>query len=310
MFDSIVDWASDKVQSFTGEKERRELLNKLNFTYDKYKEKIKKIIEKINDKIEIFNNSIEKLNDYRKVIVKSNIKCLENFLIKFGNLNNVKIYVEEEKQNQVAFPHKKFEVFQNYIRDIDWSKKEIFKKTFETSILKFRNDMKKENLNSRIKLKELELDGERIKSLIERKLSFTEQDIEILGLYENSVKKISETINEKIIPELNLIQAFLQCEEIKNKLINKEDINIKNKNEISLLANTKYDKHYKFVKNTFLFYIISLKIYNTPILTNLLNDSNHEDEKKLAEKYNSLLEKQDVYLKKYKMIEGVKDELK
>ena len=37
---NVLDWASDKVQSFTGEKERREYVDEIKTTYDGFKEQI------------------------------------------------------------------------------------------------------------------------------------------------------------------------------------------------------------------------------------------------------------------------------
>ena len=47
---------------------------------------------------------------------------------------------------------------------------------------------------------------------------------------------------------------------------------------IQALENTPYHRHYQFVKNAFAFYVLSCRIYNTSVLTNLLQNRTTEND--------------------------------
>lgn len=62
--------------------------------------------------------------------------------------------------------------------------------------------------------------------------------------------------------------------------------------DINSIKDTRYDRHYQFIKNAFMFYVISCRIYNTPVLTRLLaNQATSEDAARLL-KEKELLENQ------------------
>lgn len=299
MFNKLLDWASNKVQKFTGETERRQLVQQFKDTYENFRYIISEIIDRINLVIGEFNAKIEELNEYRNTKVKNNIKYLGIFLGQFGNLKKVGDFALEEKQVQVELPQKQFEIVEDYISDIDWSKGDVFSKTFFKGVIGVRFETRKLNAETTSKLHEFELAGNRAIELAELNYEYIKQDIEILGLYQDSVKAISDTIEEKIIPEMQLVQAFLQCDQIKNQILANNDISVKEENDISLLAGTKYNKHYEFIKNTFMFFVISSKIYNTPVLTNLLTNEQHEKEYQRVLNYIEVLEEQQKKLSAY-----------
>ena len=70
IIDDMLDWAADKVQTFTGEKERRQLVQEYKDTYIQFKNSVEHLIEIVNDKIREFNEQILLLNDLRKEKVK------------------------------------------------------------------------------------------------------------------------------------------------------------------------------------------------------------------------------------------------
>lgn len=299
LLNSIFDKLSEKVQDFTGEAKRRELVDQFKEVYGNYRWDICELIKKINLAINRFNERIEKLNEYRANIVKKDIFYLGVFLNQFGSLKKSQNFAIEEKQEQVELPQKHFEQIEDYIGDIDWSKDEVFNKSFTKGIWGTRSETRKLNLQTTGDLNRFIFEGNRANEVAKSKVNFIEQDIKILDLYQESVQTISETIEEKIIPEIELVKAFLQCDKIKNQILANQEVAVTNENDISLIAGTMYNKHYKFIKNSFLFFIISSKIYNTPVLTNLLNNEEHGDEGKTVIKYGEILTEQKQKLNAY-----------
>jgi len=297
LVDRGLDKAASAVQNFTGETERRNLVSEIKTFYENFKRDLSKKIHAINLVIEAFNKKIEALNDYRRETVKRNINSLGKFLSHFGTLKSTGQFALEEKQSQVEHPKKQLETIENYIDDVDWSKDEVFTKTFFKGVMGVRRETKKLNISATGKLGELKLEEKRALKLADSKQQFVKEDIQILEMYQDSVKAISETIEEKIIPEMELIQAFLQCDEIKNQILANQAIALKEKTDISLLAGTIHHKHYQFIKNTFMFFTISRKIYNTPVLTRLMNNEQHKEERQTVLQYGETLTEQQELLK-------------
>ncbi len=92
-------------------------------------------------------------------------------------------------------------------------------------------------------------------------------------------RQVMEITYERILPELELIEAFFQAEELKNEIICGNPLeNLSFTFYIQALENTPYHRHYQFVKNAFAFYVLSCRIYNTPVLTNLLQNRTTEND--------------------------------
>lgn len=270
-----------KVQDFSGETERRELVQEFKCAYQEHRRKLNEIIEKVNVKISNFNNKIQQINVFRQEKVIKNIYQLGNFLKYFGHLDLSSQFILESEKDKEILPQKKLDKISNYIDEVDWSRDDVFLKTFSKTIIGAKLETRKMNLSMRDNLNHFRLSATHTENTLESKGESIEIDIRIANLYEENIKTIDQVITKKVIPELELIEAFMQAEAIKNNiLVNNDDIDLTTNHDFSLLKGTVYDKHYQFIKNTFMFYIISKKIYNTPILTNLLSDSATRDDLK------------------------------
>lgn len=105
-----------------------------------------------------------------------------------------------------------------------------------------------------------------------------------------NVQMISQVITTKIIPEIELVDAFFQAEEIKDSVLGGNQVQKYNFHyNIGVLIGTPYERHYRFIKNAFMFYVISSKIYDTPVLTNLLNHTVSSDDKQQIEEERRVL---------------------
>ena len=82
----IIDWLADKIQTSTGEKERRELVQIVKDLADEFKEKVSQAIVSLNRKLNEFNQKIIQLNEFRSRHVK---KILNNCIHFFQNMETV-----------------------------------------------------------------------------------------------------------------------------------------------------------------------------------------------------------------------------
>ena len=65
IFSNALDWASDRVQTMTGEKERREQVAEIKETYYEFKEQVANHVDNVNTSISSLNGTISELNNYR-----------------------------------------------------------------------------------------------------------------------------------------------------------------------------------------------------------------------------------------------------
>ncbi len=295
IIDDMLDWAADKVQTFTGEKERRQLVQEYKDTYIQFKNSVEHLIEIVNDKIREFNEQILLLNDLRKEKVKNNINSLWAFLSKFGPVKEAGEYAKEEESLTMALPTKEFEEKEAYITEIDWSKEDVFINTFFTSPIGMKIKTRKQNLSIKEELGEFHLLIEETLNQLQLKTERVEMDSEIAEIYIFCIKTIAEYIVRVILPELEVVEAFFQALKIKNEIVSGNKLEeISFSTDLTLLKDTVYNKHFLFVKNVFMFYILSCKIYDTPVLTKLLKGESDEIDKiTLISNKQALLEMKD-----------------
>lgn len=275
----VVNWAAQEIQKSLGEEERRNQISLLKQLAIEFKQKTTAAVEALNKSIQDFNESIRKLNSFRIDNIQKSLEVLHTFLLKFGNCKAIDAYVEESEQIPKSFPEKDFDEIGRYINKIDWSQDEVFLKTFLLSPIGMKHQTRQQNLSMREHIHELQLQTEAtLQELHARQLS-ADQEIEISKLYLSNIKFISQVISECIIPELDLIEAFCQAEKIKNEIICEHKLSeIKFSYDTKCLAGTSFAKHHQFIKNTVLFYVLSCKIYSTPVLTNLLHNKTSRDD--------------------------------
>lgn len=293
LFTDVLDWASDKVQTMTGEKERRERVAEIKSTYDDFKIQVNSNVNSVNSSIGELNSSIRELNDFREGNVSRDIELLGGFLGHFGCVKMIGDYAKEETACYVAVPEHHFISIQDYIRDIDWSKEDVFINSFFLSPLGMKKKTQLQNLSMQEQLNSLKIEAEQIILELKNLKFVAEQDKKIAELYIFCVKRIICYIEKVIIPEMDIVEAFFQALAIKNKIIADNTVEkIEFKNNIDLIRDTQYQAHYQFIRNSFLFYIIACKIYNTPVLTNLLKGTTSENDLQEITKEKDVLETQ------------------
>ncbi len=304
LVDDFTDWAADKVQSFTGEKERRQLLASVKRQYNTYKKMVVENIESTNKLIVPFNQSIEILNDFRKNKFGNHIGILASFLGKFGRLKPAGQYTNERQQDLMVLPKRNFERKEEYISDADWTEDEVFEDTFFNTIFGQRSKTRKMNLSLHQNINDLKLETEAVKKQFEIKRYAMQNNTQIIAIYLSCLKTISEAIDNIIIPELDVVEAFFQATKLKNEVIaGNQLVNIQFPINMMMIKDTRYHNHFMFVKNAFMFYIIASKVYATPYLTRLLDDTTTEDDVIFLQTQQKALIGQEKEMNKYLMFE-------
>ena len=286
----IIDWLADKVQTSTGEKERRELVQTIKNLAEEFKQKVSEAIDQLNEKIGNFNHILTKLNEFRSKHVKENIEQLHTFLSKYGRCKPYSAYVPETDKPPAEFPMRQMVQIEDYVSEIDWSKDDVFRDTFWLSPLGMKFKTRNQNLSMHERIGELKLQIEQTVREIDAQTFTAGLEEEICNLYLKNVRMISKVITTKIIPEIELIDAFFQAEAIKDSVISESQLKeIRFHYNICTLIGTPYEQHYQFIKNALMFYVISCKIYDTPVLTHLLSHTISIDDKQQIETEHKLL---------------------
>ena len=279
LLNRLFSWAAAEVQKTTGETARRNSVARLKELAQEFREKVSAAIDQLNKKIEEFNHSILNLNKIRSVHLKENNEILCAFLSKFGTCKPMGEYVAESERIPEKFPEQELIKIEDYIGDVDWSSDEVFWDTFLQTPIGMKIKTRKQNLSMQEHMNELVIQTDATVKELESKKFTTELEKDIADLYISNVLFISRIISSKIVPELEMVEAFLQAEKVKDQIIcNHELQNVHFSYRVQSLINTPYHRHYQFIKNTFAFYIISCKIYNTPVLTNLLSNRVTEED--------------------------------
>jgi hypothetical protein len=301
-----VDDAAKVVQKFTGEKERRQIVEETKHEYKESRNAIQILIDILNNLIKVFNQKIKALNSIREEKVKINIQKLGSSLSIFGNIKDMSEYSEEKEKLFFYIPERAFEKVENYIADIDWSSDEIFLRTFFQGIFTpFFTRKQNKKMIERLEKFKADMMGEKDK--LNNKIEMIEKvDMRICDLYIELVEKISDYIKFKVIPQIEVIESFLECESVKNVYIadTKAKIieNVEYETDIKLYDNTIYQKHFNFIRNAFWFYILSANIYSSPVLTKLLKNKRlTKDDIKELEGQKLLCQKQMKFLENNKI---------
>lgn len=239
-------------------------------------------MQELNYTIEKFNIKIVELNNYREKRIKNDVEKLGSFLSTFGNIKDMSEYSEEKEKSFFNIPERAFEKVENYIADIDWSSDEVFLRTFFQGGAFASIFTRGQNLKMREILAKFKADMMGEKDKLNNKIEMIEKvDMRICDLYIELIKAICYYIEFQIVPQIEVIQSFLECESVKNVYIadTKAKIieNVEYETDIKLYDNTIYQKHFNFIRNAFWFYILSSTIYSSPVLTKLLENKKITD---------------------------------
>lgn len=308
-------------------------------------ERIKKILDKIEPlKIELefvkkehyeTNIAISKFSDEialinsRRERLWSDLKKLYSFLKELGNLTEMKYSNFKKELSMISESNEDILMKANSIDKIESALKELkFHQTgdylengakgfvyggFFGSILKI-GDSYKHNTEIEKKLEDYFKQINKIS--IELKKSKEDFDLKrdyimlcesITIEYRNLINEISDFLEKKIFPELNIIKLFLLVHSIKEEVIfgtlnNETKIS---PTKISNLSESIYKKHYLFIQNTFLLFELVQSFFSQDVITKLISSSKDSSEE---EKVNNMTKVQiQIEYIKYQKEEVLKD---
>mgnify|MGYP004489742065 CR=1 FL=1 len=303
----IINLVARKVQNFTGETDRKQIVAQTKLEYVKSRKEIEYIVQELNYTIEKFNIKIVELNNYREKRIKNDVEKLGSFLSTFGNIKDMSEYSEEKEKSFFNIPERAFEEVENYIADIDWSSDEVFLRTFFQGGAFASIFTRGQNLKMLERLEEFKNSVINMKDKLNNKIKMIEKvDMRVCDLYIELIKAICYYIEFQIVPQIEVIQSFLECESVKNVYIAdtkaKTIENVEYETDIKLYDNTIYQKHFNFIRNAFWFYILSANIYSSPVLTKLLKNKRlTKDDIKEFEGQKLLYQKQMKFLENNKI---------
>jgi hypothetical protein len=275
-----------------------EIETQINDIYNEYKTQAKIKVKQTNKLIAEYNEQIHIINGICHDDVGPLIRRLHKFLSQLG-------YMKEEL-TPFDFETEKILQSSNVPDDLDNLKEDLnrkYRKTVEDQekrknrpvdyiakgiILAGIEDLLNEKkANESALILEADIGALNIKARqsldqMDQSLKMAEEVLKMSKYYRICIYSVVESIRNFILPELEVVRAFLLAESLKNIIIAEEDVTKFKPESISLLPNTIYHKHYLFVQNTFLFYTIITKFFSSPILSEFLDDSIiTEDEKAL-----------------------------
>lgn len=275
----VFDWITEKVQDFSGETDRRQFVSELKTKVDNFKLWVKERVNRINNLINNFNNTISGINQQRQARVNPNVGSLYQHLRSFGNVSEPKEYIAEEYMENIELPERDMNSYEEYISSVDWSQDEIFANSMKKGILGTKIATQQLNLEIRSRIDQLEIYQKNLNDQFNEQEKMQDLSNKIAELYLQVISMIAYEIENIIIPGLETVNSFMlakhvaDCADCPEQITQTEVIY-----NTETLENTKYRNFNVFMKNSLLFYVMAVKIVNTQVLTNLLNNQVSEND--------------------------------
>lgn len=274
------------------EKQINELKNQYDNSYNEYVQEIGKAYREAqthclsyNDQINRINATKDNLLDGIYVLYKflKNIGTIEKEITPFDNVAESSRFVDKEVYNSSRFDNDSYST-SGFIKTASVvavvAAPAILPAIWVGDALGKRSKDKKELSRMTI---EYEKEKDKWDKAIKDKKSeanFYKDATKIAFLYQSLILTVRKAIQETILPELVGIDAFLIADAIKNSIISDMDPNDAEISKIDMYKGTIYDCHYTFVMNAFDYYNTIVKIFTTPILTNIVSDDRVTDAEK------------------------------
>ena len=127
---SIIDWLADKVQTSTGEKERRELVQTVKELAEEFRQRVSDAIARLNERLDGFNKILVKLNEYRSKYIKTNIEQLYIFYQSMDSASHTTNIHRKRKNCRLNFQCEKWFGLKNMFRRLTGPKMTSFSTHF------------------------------------------------------------------------------------------------------------------------------------------------------------------------------------
>lgn len=279
----------------------------LTIHLNKNKKNLKEIKEgsfkDVNEAVNNFSHEINRINSKRDLLWQD-IKKLHEFLEELGNVLEIVEY--KNSKNETSFISEDSSII---------SKIEVNLIVAENEIEKIKNlglkqltmdffkvgpfgayDKKKETermlKNNFQKLNDSEIELEKYKNDLTLKKEYI-NNCENIGVeYRNLINMITDFLEKIVFPEFKMIKLFLIAHTIKDNVIygNLEKIEKIMPTKIANLSESIYKRHYCFIQNTFLLFILIQKFFSDNVITNLVGFSKNTIGKEVNNEINKIKE--------------------
>lgn len=223
-----------------------------------------------------YNAEINMINS-ECVTMRDEINQLYEFLISVGGALNQKITIFDFSK-ELYLPESSIKVTPKYEKPQYEDGDAWFDAGLKTIFRNKRNREMIESYEQAVQNEYLKFTKEINKRKSEKK--FAQEAEGIAEIYRDTVIIVRDAIREKILPELELIKAFLYADAIREAAIDGDGFDHIKPNSIEEYRGTNHHVHYQFVKNTFDFYTLISDFFTKAILTNLINKRNVSSEDK------------------------------
>ncbi len=240
-----------------------------NKYYFDYKANVREVIQFYNDIRDMYNAQMALINSER-LSLREEIHKLYTFLVSLGGA------VSDRKPTVFDYRTESFAPNTDYTEvqpiEIPDFREERF---FSVSILNlalnhFKNKKTLADFERKVQEKKEQYD----KDIDERytQTKHLKDAVEIANIYRNIIVMVRDTVKLKIIPEFDLIQAFLFADAIRERMIEGGDLEHIEPCNIAEYKGTRQDMHYQFVKNVNDFYDVITCFFMNTVLTDILKD--------------------------------------
>jgi len=270
----------------TGKDDLADLERQLHIEMKVFETEIKPLVQELNDQIREFNGHINLINNIRHNTFAL-LKKLHQFLSQLGNTSILPSPFDFKLEHTLNMPKLDEGIFdeaQDFQEEVSASSPNgkwgyIFKGPFWAGFEDWQRN-KKFILDGEKHLGQLKVEIEKEKTSLNLRLKTVKEAIKIAEIYRVSVYSVMESIEETILPELQVVRSFLLAESVKNRIVAKRTIQDVQPESIALLANTLYHNYYLFVQNSLLYYTMLVEFFKSPILTEFLKDNQVTEQEK------------------------------
>lgn len=252
----------------SGKEKYNDLISKNEQDYEEYRNLAETANSEAAKKCDEYNQNINLINKER-IDLRDQIRELYDFLKEVGGSLERKLSIFDYKMEKMAIRQ-----FTPEILKLNNPYYSVHRPLEDSIAAHIRKHMDNKTMLEKFEV-DLEQQKQKYDEDIHKKINYLKEinsAVEIAEIYRNIIVIVRDTIREKIIPELDLIRAFMYADVICEKVIDDETLENLKPCPIIEFQGGKYDIHYQFIKNAFDFYEISTTFFQETILTDILSD--------------------------------------
>lgn len=143
-FNNKLDDVADKVQDFSGESERRVLVDETKDATTALKQDVTHNVETLNEMAVQFNSRVDKLNHIREEAIAELVGQLREHMSRFGRVKAPFEFVPESyRRSELRIPERRLQTEEDYIASYDWDEQERFDFAFDRGVFGTKKETEK-----------------------------------------------------------------------------------------------------------------------------------------------------------------------